>query len=168
MEMRVSVREIGREDRVALWEWRQDPITRALFPCDPAITYERHRRWFDCAMTAGDVVWCVGLVETLRIGCVRFDQMNPTEYHVSLFLKPPYCGKGYGRVFLQAAIEFLKARRPIRKLVAQVKNANPASGTLFQEAGFSIANEGHHLRCELMCDVPSSAMHGVTVASGEA
>lgn len=153
----VTVRALSLEDRLALWEWRQDPMTRALFPYESEAAYDQHRHWFDQVMASTDTVWCIGVVETLRIGCVRFDRIQGDEYAVSLFLKPAYCGKELARALLRAAIDHVRSKRRVDTLVARIPNTTSASGALFRSLGFSITEEGCDLRCELACSPLASA-----------
>jgi UDP-2,4-diacetamido-2,4,6-trideoxy-beta-L-altropyranose hydrolase len=151
MPNQVSVREITLEDRLALWEWRNDPTGRGLYKPNSAIAYQHHKKWFEHVMRNNDVLVFIGLVETLRIGCVRFDNINNGEYDTSVYLKPYYCGKEIGVSFLQGAIMLLKERAGVRKITARIKVVNPASAHLFEAVGFQTCAQKNVLLCELNC-----------------
>ena len=149
MNDKVVVREATIEDRLTLWEWRNDPVKRTVHKTIAAATYTRHRVWFNRLMRDELVFLCVGHVETLRIGCVRFDMEREGEYRVSMYIKPVYCGRGYGDPLLKKAIEFLRQNHQVTRISAVLKNINPASDKVFSRTGFHVAEVGEELHCEL-------------------
>ena len=145
----VLVRALTVEDRLALWEWRRDPMTSALFGAGPDVDYGQHRRWFDRTMESADALWCVGVVETLRIGCARFDHVRAEEYEMSWFLKPAYAGKGYATALVREAVAFARIQRRISLITAYVPAGNPACASILREANFLVTGEGRVCRGEL-------------------
>lgn len=91
----------------------------------------------------------MGLVETLRVGCVRFDAKAPGEYEVNLYLKPLYCGRGLGKPLLTEAIRHLRKHRDVHKVYARMEKFNPSSAKLFRSVGFEVHEEDGVLFCEM-------------------
>ena len=149
MDENVVVQEATVEDRIVLWDWRNDPATRKIYNGSPSVTYGQHRQWFDRILGAENTVLCVGIVETLRIGCVRFDLRDDGEYEVYVHIKPHYCGRGLGRLLLKGAIDHLGKTRSVSKIHAHIKKANPSSGNLFRSTGFQVRESEDELHCEL-------------------
>jgi RimJ/RimL family protein N-acetyltransferase len=148
MGVQVTVREATVEDRIALWDWRNDSVPRGIFKVDPVVTYKHHRAWFERLMASEKTALFVGTVETLRIACVRFDVQGDGVYGVHIHIKPMYCGKNLGEEMLKEAVDHLKTARPVSKIYATIRNVNPASGNLFRNAGFRIEEREQDVYCE--------------------
>lgn len=141
MAGQVVVREATREDRKALFEWRNDQHLNSVYPSKGFTAYRDHCRWFDRLLGDPDRFLLVGVLETLRIGGVRFDRHSEDAFKVYLFVKPLYCGKGYGLSLLSEALVFLNQIENPRKVFARVKMMNPATRRIFEGAKFTIVEE---------------------------
>ena len=122
---------------MALWEWRNDQVTRRTFNLDKSINYDEHSAWFERLLGDENRILCVGLVDTIRIGSVRFDRERGNDYRVELYLKPQYSGRGYGAGLLAAAVEFLSKSNGPGQLWATVPEANCHTAQIYRQAGFS-------------------------------
>ena len=137
----VDVREVTLEDRRALWEWRNDAVTRKMFNINPNITYRQHCAWFERLMIDPNRVMYIGRVDFIRAGSVRFNLENADEYSVNLYLKPAYCSGSYGSLILNHAVQHLKSTRDARKIYSLARNVNSLVKTTMAEAGFSLIQE---------------------------
>lgn len=140
-DQKIIVREATLDDRNVLWEWYNEPLRQIAFSKNQHISYDRHRAWFENSMADEKWILCVCVEDTLRIGGVRYDQITDMEYEIHFYLKPAYCGKGYGVRILKVAVDYLRRSRGFKKLFAVVKKQGPASQDIFKKAGFNLVNE---------------------------
>jgi GNAT superfamily N-acetyltransferase len=125
------------EDRLAFWEWRNDQITRRMFNLDKSVTCAEHCAWFERMRKDENRILCVGSVDTIRIGSVRFDREPGGDYRVELYLKPQYSGRGYGPSLLAAAVEYLAKSNGPGQLWVTAPDDNGHTAQIYQQAGFS-------------------------------
>lgn len=142
---KIIVREATLDDRKVLWEWYNEPLRQIAFSKNQDISYDRHLAWFENIKADDKRIICVCIEDTLRIGGVRYDRINDMEYEILFYLKPTYCGKGYGVGILKAAIDYLRRSRGFKKLFAMVKKQGTASQNIFKKAGFNLVNESESI-----------------------
>ncbi len=141
MAVIISVREANASDRGALWDWRRDQVTRKMFALDSSVQYREFCQWYDAVCNGRDSVLLIGLVETLRIGCVLFVPRTDRQYDTRLYLKPPYCGNGYGSALLAESLQYMvKARHP-SSFYATVSDVNSHTKPIYETAGFECVKE---------------------------
>jgi len=134
----VTLRPAHAEDCRLLWEWRNDPDTRAASFGSEPIPFERHRAWFEEHVGSSDTrIWVVLDPAGNGIGYVRF-QIRGAEAEVSVALGRNERGKGYGSKAIRAASNKMLSLGLAQKLVALVKKSNPGSRRSFERAGFCL------------------------------
>ena len=111
MDYLIVVREATTEDRIALWDWRNDPVIRPVYQADPVVKYRQHCLWFERVLKSEHIILYIGVVEVLRVGCVQFDLSAEGTFEVGLYIKPLYCGKGIGPLLLSPRKACLKLSR---------------------------------------------------------
>jgi UDP-2,4-diacetamido-2,4,6-trideoxy-beta-L-altropyranose hydrolase len=119
-----------------LWQWANDPMTRANSFNSSPIPWEKHKDW--CHAKLQDVCCCLWMVATPtlgKIGIVRFDRAGP-EATVSISLAPEARGKGYGHGIITAACQQLFQSSETKLVRAVIKPENKASTRAFEQAGF--------------------------------
>lgn len=141
MTDKVVICEAMSGDRIAFWEWRNDGITKKVFNVNGAPYKDRHNVWLERKMQDKGQMLCVGSVSAVRIGCVWFGQHADLEYEVSIYIRPPYCGKGYAAPMLKESISYLGNNRNVKKLFADVRKINASSGRIYEETGFFCVEE---------------------------
>jgi RimJ/RimL family protein N-acetyltransferase len=141
MVVQVIVREVTREDRKALFEWRSDQTLTSVHPSTVHLAYREHCRWFDYLLNDPDSLFFVGVLETLRIGGVRFTRQPRDVFEVHMFLKPSFAGKGYGTILLKESLAYLTEIKGPQKIFARVKYLNLATRRTFENAGFKLVSE---------------------------
>jgi len=141
MKGKVDIREANLEDRKALWTWRNDQRAFQKTRKQKSNEYDQCRLWFERVFNSNDVILCIGFIETLRIGCVRFDRRENQQFEVSIFLKPAYCGKGLGYRLLEASIEYLCGKLRFRKVFARTPKGDLATRGILERAGFSLVEK---------------------------
>jgi len=134
----VTLRPACEADCQRLWEWRNDPMARAVsFHCEP-ISYEEHQRWFAQKLRDPSLrIFIVLDAHGEAVGYVRFNIAGP-QAEISVALDHRQRGKGYGAVAIQRAAEHLLRTGAAQRIVAQIRPDNPASLRAFQRAGFLV------------------------------
>ena len=123
----------------AIWQWRNDPVTRSMFRSEDLISWECHSNWYQKTLANPNRIMYVAITEQLPIGVVRFDSINNLEgtFEISININPLERSKGLGLEVLKNALYKLKQERPgVQKIIAEVKKENPASNRLFVSCGF--------------------------------
>ena len=148
MAGQVVIREATKEDRKALFEWRNDQTLNSVYAPKELQTYQDHCRWFDDFLNDPDRVLLIGVLETFRIGGVRFTRSG-NEFELHMFLKPTFAGKGYGTALLEEAIVYLTQIETPQRIFARVEIMNPATLHTYDGAGFTaVCEEGSYLHFE--------------------
>lgn len=136
----VTLRPATLDDAQRLFDWRNDPVTRAMAITTDPVPWDGHIRWLTASLTNPARLLLVGQVDDTPIGTVRFDLADPVL--VSITLAPDHRGRGLALPLLTGAMDRLD--RPAN-LLAQVKPDNPASQRLFERAGFEQMDESDGL-----------------------
>jgi UDP-2,4-diacetamido-2,4,6-trideoxy-beta-L-altropyranose hydrolase len=132
-------RSAGMEDRELIWQWANDPATRAVSFSSGAIRWEDHVAWFDAMLANADCYLWLALNEQGKaIGQVRFDvcEGNAT---ISVGLGKVHRGKDLGALLIWSACRKLFREQTVDKIHASIKPDNIASVRAFQRAGFEKA-----------------------------
>lgn len=130
----LSIRFIEPSDKLYIYDWANDPITRRNSFNSQVIVFNDHCKWFDSVLSSKMKLYLMCLWNKERAGIVRFDMFH----HYSLIginINPVFRGKGLSVKFLEAAIyEYFKlCSLPIK---ARIKHDNTASLKAFKRAGF--------------------------------
>lgn len=137
----LTVREAIQEDRIPIWEWWNDPVTRQMMRQHDFVPLKVHNQWFAAVLKDHARILCVGFVGSEKIGVVRFDWRAEDIYEASLNLNPQHRGLGYAPRILRASIDYLRTVRCLKMVYAPVKKINIPSEKSFLRAGFNfVAN----------------------------
>ena len=149
MSKNIIIRELTIEDRVALWVWRNDPVTLRMFK-KKSFKWDKHCLWFEKLLKSTDRMICIAVEDTIRIGSVRFDMNLNRDWSVCLYLKPMYCGKGYSSQTIKKAVEYISKLKNPNRIFAKFNKINEYSIEIFRTAGFSILKkDDHDVCCEI-------------------
>ena len=122
-----------------IWEWRNDPLARAISRSQEFISWENHSNWYEKFLLNPKHVMYVGLNGKLPFGMVRFDSIDNSEnsFKISININSSERGKGLGIKILKLALNKLKQEKPsVKRIIADVKKENLASNRLFKSADF--------------------------------
>lgn len=133
----LTVRPALPSDKDRLLEWRNHPSTRAVSLERAVIAPDVHARWFADVLERPDRLLLVAVEAGREVGSVRFDEVEPRVWQVSLVVAPPVRGRGVGGRVLAAGLAQLCQRCPQSSVVAEVVPGNVASSRLFARAGFT-------------------------------
>ena len=120
-----------------LWEWANDPATRANSFDSAPIPLEQHKEWFRAKLQDSHCRFWMATNKNLgKVGVVRFE-CNGAEATISASLAPHARGMSYGKRLISSACEQMFAVPEINLVRALIKPANKASVRAFERAGFS-------------------------------
>ena len=136
-------------DARLLFEWANDPTTRAQsFRTEP-IAWESHVAWFERVLAdPARVLWLLE-DDGRPVASIRFEAVAETEGDadavVSVQVAPDARGRGYGRrVVAEATALYVSATA--RRVVAEIRPSNTASARVFEAAGYVLVDGGDPLR----------------------
>jgi RimJ/RimL family protein N-acetyltransferase len=133
----LHLRPAGESDSRLVWEWANDPVTRAASFCSDPIPWETHAQWFLGKLQDPDCLHYLATDEEDNpVGQVRFD-LNGAEATVSISVAPSLRGRGYGEALLRQGCEQLFQDSRVRLIHACIKPENTASLRIFAKGGFT-------------------------------
>jgi RimJ/RimL family protein N-acetyltransferase len=146
----VTTRPATAADSRRLFDWRNDPLTRAMSRGPDPVAWEVHEIWFAEALADPDRDILIGLAEGAEIGMVRFDldaewsDETGREAEISINLAPSARGRGLAAPLLAAAIRAFNHNRRC-EIRAEIRADNLPSRRAFEAAGFRLAGEADGL-----------------------
>jgi UDP-2,4-diacetamido-2,4,6-trideoxy-beta-L-altropyranose hydrolase len=135
----LELRPAAQNDVRLLWQWRNDPETRARSRDSHEVPWDTHVVWFAKRLADPDTVMLMGLSGGRPVGVVRFDRRADGSAEVSITLASEYRGRGLGRNLLQRGCEYVVQTGFAQVLDADVKADNAVSQRLFEGCGFRMA-----------------------------
>lgn len=140
-----DLRPATMADADQLFEWANDPVTRANSRSTAAISRYEHQRWMDLNVAHGYPTHLVMIAENDYgpVGVVRFDadKFDILAFHVSLTVAPAERAKGHGFAMLQHACQIMQDST----LLAEIRSSNVASQQIFTKCGFESYDHRHGL-----------------------
>jgi spore coat polysaccharide biosynthesis predicted glycosyltransferase SpsG len=150
---RVTARPAGLEDARQLWEWRNDPGTRAGSRQAETVPWLDHLAWLESSLTRQDRMLLVaqGPLDTDDtggkvgpvgpVGTIRWDLVGVGEWEVSITVAPQQRGRSLARPLLRAAevtlSEVARSRGiAVAAYLAVVHVDNHASARLFENSAY--------------------------------
>lgn len=119
-----------------VYEWANDPATRAASFNTAEIPYETHVRWFSKVLDSDDVILFILMDDNESVGQIRLD-IDGGDAEISYSISPQYRGKGYARIMLRLLKREVEENyRYIDSLIAKVKPDNDKSLKLFETEGY--------------------------------
>ena len=134
----IKVRKAELRDAEAIFEWRNDELTRKMSHSTDAIRWEGHREWFASSLDNKNrlLLLCKNEIGSRKIAMIRFDVISSRAL-VSINLSPQMRGKGLSKLCLSEAIKYFKNEFPqVLALDAGIKAENIASQRVFKSIGF--------------------------------
>ena len=132
----LQLRVVRDEDVRRIWEWSNEPGTRAASFSSDSIPWEDHVRWFQGKLVDPQCRFYVATDDVGRpIGQIRFD-LERSDAEVSVSLDAEFRGRGYGAALIRLACQKLFDESAVGTIHAYLKEANEASARAFFDAGF--------------------------------
>jgi UDP-2,4-diacetamido-2,4,6-trideoxy-beta-L-altropyranose hydrolase len=144
-EMALQLRPARASDCMDVLAWRNDPGTRrhALEPgsIDPDV----HTRWFHAVIASADKALLIAESGATPVAVLRYD-CRDGDAVISVYLVPAERGCGWGPALLRAGTLWLQQHRPsVHRVRATILQANTASVSAFQRAGYRRQPDGDYL-----------------------
>jgi UDP-2,4-diacetamido-2,4,6-trideoxy-beta-L-altropyranose hydrolase len=137
LPLALTIRAAEAADCDAMFEWRNDALTRRhAFDSGP-LDLASHREWHQRSLSQASRVLLIGEDRSGPIGVVRYD-LSANQALVSVYLAPMRRGEGLGAALIEAASRYLARGHPeIRQVIAEVRPDNSASCRAFSDAGYT-------------------------------
>lgn len=132
----MRIRRAVPEDAGLLFEWRNDPVTRANSHHTAPIEWREHERWFTAAMGNPACQLYVAEQDGQPVGTVRAERADDGSFVLSWTVAPHARGKGVGKEMVA-----LLARQLPGVLRAEIKAGNAASMRIAEAAGLTFDGE---------------------------
>lgn len=132
----VAVRRATPADGRLLWEWRNDPVSRANSTSTEPIPWEHHLKWLEKCLGNRDSVLLIGEYADASIGTVRFDASGDGDWLVSITVAGPQRNRGLAARLLAGACRYARVNGISGSLVARIRAGNMASQRAFATIGF--------------------------------
>lgn len=136
----MELRRAQAADAQAVFDWRNDPATRAASLSIAEVDWPTHERWFARALENPRLVMYLAeqSAEPRLVGMCRFDIDEAADSaEVSINLNPLARGRRLAQPLLDGAIRaFSSEYGAVRELSAQIRAENLASRLIFERAGF--------------------------------
>ncbi len=116
-------------------------MTVAMSLVSEPVPLEDHVRWFEGVLANPRRHLLIGEAGGIRYGTVRFDEIDDTA-EISITVNPEFRGQGIGGKLLNAAAQWAKEELHLGRIIAQIKQDNPASLAIFNKAGYEISAPG--------------------------
>jgi RimJ/RimL family protein N-acetyltransferase len=131
----ITIRAATMSDAADLFDWRNDPQTRAMSRDTGPVAWADHVGWLERTLTIPDArKLCVLEIDREPAGIARFDYGDEVEFSVTI--APKWRCKGLSLKLLRAAFTI----EP--EFVGYVKRENKACQRLIQAAGMLLAEDG--------------------------
>ena len=140
----ITFRRATAADSGDLFDWRNDPVTRAASVSQDPVAREDHALWFDASL-ASNARWIYLAIDdesSQSVGMCRFD-LNPggEDVEVSINLNPEWRGKGLAFDVLAGGLaRFREDRGSTAALTATIRTSNQPSARIFTRAGFTLVD----------------------------
>jgi RimJ/RimL family protein N-acetyltransferase len=125
----------------AVWEWRNDPVTRQMSRTTELIPWPAHRQWYERTAGAAGTALLIALVDGTPACMVRFDTLEPGAAEVHINMNPALRGKGLGKPILTAACAYGFDHLKLSRIFASIKAENAPSLKIFGSVGFTRSGE---------------------------
>jgi len=131
----IKLRRAKPNDCRVVFEWANDPETRAASFHTQSIAFDEHETWFAAAIAPPDSLF---IVESGHepAGVARIEATDRDVAVVSINLAPAVRGRGLANTVINALVPIAYARG-FRKLVARIRADNLISQRVFEQCGFA-------------------------------
>jgi spore coat polysaccharide biosynthesis predicted glycosyltransferase SpsG len=132
----LTARPAGMDDARLLWQWRNDPTTRAGSRSSAEVTWDEHVGWLTASLARSDRVLLVVEQALVPVGTVRWDLEGKGEWEVSVTVAPERRGQSLARPLLHAGEMALSKGTEVTAYLAVVHVDNAASVRLFESSSY--------------------------------
>jgi UDP-2,4-diacetamido-2,4,6-trideoxy-beta-L-altropyranose hydrolase len=149
----LRVRPARPDDVLLIWQWANDPVTRANSFQSDAIPWSTHAEWYRSKLASPETrIWILEYRQ-VPIAQVRYDRVDPDTAQISYVVSPGYRGRGLGTKLLELSGPLACRGLAVRRLQGITFARNAASARSFTRAGFTRAAERAiaGIDCQVFC-----------------
>ena len=144
--MTIALRRANETDAETLFQWANDPVTRANSFSTAPVQWPEHVAWLARRIQdAGTRLW-LAVVGDDPVGSIRFQtQNNWSTAILSYQIAPTHRGLGLSRPIVTEGVRLLRAEYPGVVITAEVKPENARSLAVFRRLNWpETMTEGAH------------------------
>jgi len=142
-QLALTARKVNADDVKLIYDWNNDPVTRANSYNQNSILFEDHLKWFMNKIGDPQSVFLMLEFDNNPAGCVRIDNKSE-ENVIGITVAPEFRGKKLATPMLNlATAEYFKVF-PKNVITAYIKKTNEPSLKSFVGAGFKAIDEGNY------------------------
>ena len=131
----MKLRRATLDDAKMLFDWRNDPQTRANSISTGEVDWQGHVGWLDRSLSNPNRTIFIALNNEFPVGTIRFDSdPSKSEVELSWTVAPEARGKGYGQAMVQVGTKLPALKG--QKILARIKPNNLPSIRIAEKAGF--------------------------------
>lgn len=131
--MTMEIRDVTLSDARLLFDWANDPATRAnSFHSEP-ISWENHLSWLEKKLKSGSSSFYLFTIDEEPVGLVRMEGSEPSIIGVTV--APNHRGKGLSSKMIRSACTAFRKKND-SSVLAYIKLSNIPSLKAFEKAGF--------------------------------
>ncbi len=145
MSDELKIEKAKIDDLMDVFELANDPEVRSSSLNQEKILLENHRNWFIKSISDSKCFFYIFRESKSHdfVGSVRFNEIDKESFLISLQVVKKYRGKGFGKAATEKCIKILASENPISsKIIAHIKENNPASQKTFLKLGFKQIGSG--------------------------
>ena len=137
----LRLRPAQQDDVLLIWQWANDPPTRANSFRPEAIAWSDHMDWYRAKLVSDDTRMWILERHQMPVAQIRYDRIDPDTAEISFVVSPGYRGRGLGTQLLQLSSPLACRELAIRRLQGVAFMRNVASARSFTKAGFTQVTE---------------------------
>lgn len=135
----LQLRDADSGDTEILWEWTNDPATRAASFNSKPIPWKNHIAWLTKQFDSEDtILLMIESTQGVQFGVVRFNinAESQGESIISISLAAESRGRGLAPIILSMCVDYFFRKYPDQIITAWIKPENKASHQTFIRANF--------------------------------
>jgi RimJ/RimL family protein N-acetyltransferase len=140
---RIELRRATQADAELFFAWRNHPEIVELSTSRVEVTWAEHQEWLRRTLATASARVFVVAVDGIPAGQVRFSSTDVGDCAVSIYLLPPFPGRGLGVRVLGEACERAFHELDVTRVLAFIRDDNLRSIKAFRKAGFADAVVAH-------------------------
>ena len=146
----LRIRRAVMHDAPLVWQWANEPVTRANSFNNKPIPWEVHQSWYAQKLASPDCrLWIMERGE-LPIGQIRYDRIDADVAQISLSVAPQMRGKGIGTLLLKMTFPMAACDLRVKWVRGVALSENKASQRAFEKASFTMAERRLIDDCECL------------------
>jgi len=141
--MEITYRKATAEDVILVFNWANDPLSRANSYFSEPIALETHKAWFEKKLLDRHALIYIAEIDNRPAGMVRYD-VSDNDATVGILVAEDFRGKGLAADLLTGTAQ-LYFKEHIKPVLAYIKEENTASIRSFEKAKYKkLKNELVH------------------------